>query len=89
MALVNVRKAHDSPGGADIEARNAYDHVFGYTIINDLTSPTMRADDTFHYRAIHPKPDDPSRIEYIDTWVSYPGRANGTASAAEVDFAVP
>ena len=23
------------------------------------------------------------------TWVSYPGRANGTASAAEVDFAVP
>jgi|JI10StandDraft_1071094.scaffolds.fasta_scaffold51687_2 2-keto-4-pentenoate hydratase/2-oxohepta-3-ene-1,7-dioic acid hydratase in catechol pathway len=64
-------------GGADIEARNAYDHVFGYTIINDLTSPTMRADDTFHYRAIHPKPDDPSRIEYIDTWVSYPGRYKG------------
>ena len=23
------------------------------------------------------------------TWLSYPGRTNGTATAAEVDFAVP
>lgn len=65
-------------GGADIEAACAYGHVFGYTIINDLTSPTMRADDTFHYRAIHPRPDDPSQIQYLDTWVSYPGRYKGT-----------
>ena len=65
-------------GGADIAAADAYDHVFGYTIINDLTSPTMRGDDTFHYRAIHPRPDDPTQIEYLDTWVSYPGRYKGT-----------
>jgi 2-keto-4-pentenoate hydratase/2-oxohepta-3-ene-1,7-dioic acid hydratase in catechol pathway len=58
----------------NIAARDAYDHVFGYTIHNDITSPTMRAEDTFHYRAIHPKAGDPKAIEYVDTWVSYPGR---------------
>lgn len=71
LALIIAR------GGADISAAQAYEHVFGYTIINDLTSPTMRTDDTFHYRAIHPRPDDPQAIEYIDTWVSYPGRYKG------------
>ncbi len=64
-------------GGSDISAAKAYEHVFGYTIINDLTSPTMRTDDTFHYRAIHPKAGDAQAIEYIDTWVSYPGRYKG------------
>jgi 2-keto-4-pentenoate hydratase/2-oxohepta-3-ene-1,7-dioic acid hydratase in catechol pathway len=58
----------------NIDARDAYDYVFGYTIHNDITSPTMRAEDTFHYRAIHPKAGDPKAIEYVDTWVSYPGR---------------
>jgi len=57
-----------------IRAESAYDHVFGYTIHNDITSPTMRGEDTFQYRAIHPKQGDPSQIEYVDTWVSYPGR---------------
>jgi 2-keto-4-pentenoate hydratase/2-oxohepta-3-ene-1,7-dioic acid hydratase in catechol pathway len=65
-------------GGADITADEAPGHVFGYTIINDLTSPTMRAQDTFHYRAIHPKSDGSAGIEYVDTWVSYPGRYKGT-----------
>ncbi len=58
----------------NIAAGDAYDYVFGYTIHNDITSPTMRAEDTFHYRAIHPKAGDPKAIEYVDTWVSYPGR---------------
>jgi len=58
----------------NIVAREAYEYVFGYTIHNDITSPTMRAEDTFHYRAIHPKAGDPKAIEYVDTWVSYPGR---------------
>jgi 2-keto-4-pentenoate hydratase/2-oxohepta-3-ene-1,7-dioic acid hydratase in catechol pathway len=58
----------------NINARDAYDYVFGYTTHNDITSPTMRAEDTFHYRAIHPKAGDPEAIEYVDTWVSYPGR---------------
>jgi len=55
-------------------AADAYNYVFGYTIHNDITSPTMRGEDTFQYRAIHPKGDDPSQIEYVDSWVSYPGR---------------
>jgi len=61
-------------GGSDIAPEHALDHVFGYTIINDLTSPTMRGEDTFHYRAIHPKAGDAGAIEYVDTWVSYPAR---------------
>ena len=58
----------------NIAPHDAYDYVFGYTIHNDITSPTMRSEDTFHYRAIHPKTGDPKAIEYVDTWVSYPGR---------------
>jgi 2-keto-4-pentenoate hydratase/2-oxohepta-3-ene-1,7-dioic acid hydratase in catechol pathway len=65
-------------GGTDIHRDDAMSHVFGYTIINDLTSPTMRAEDTFHYRAIHPKQDDAVGIEYVDTWVSYSGRYKGS-----------
>jgi len=58
----------------NIRAEDAYDFVFGYTIHNDITSSTMRGEDTFHYRAIHPKAGDAKDIEYVDTWVSYPGR---------------
>lgn len=65
-------------GGSDIARDDAMSHVFGYTVINDLTSPTMRAEDTFHYRAIHPKKDGSEGIEYVDTWVTYPGRYKGT-----------
>jgi 2-keto-4-pentenoate hydratase/2-oxohepta-3-ene-1,7-dioic acid hydratase in catechol pathway len=65
-------------GGADIHRDDAMRHVFGYTIINDLTSPTMREQDTFHYRAIHPRKDATAGIEYVDTWVSYPGRYKGS-----------
>lgn len=62
----------------EIRPDAAYDHVFGYTIHNDITSPTMRGEDTFHYRAIHPGREDASQIEYVDTWVSYPGRYKGS-----------
>lgn len=65
-------------GGADLSVDEALDHVFGYTIMNDLTSPTMRGDDTFHYRAIHPDPNAPDGIKYIDSWVSYPARYKGS-----------
>jgi 2-keto-4-pentenoate hydratase/2-oxohepta-3-ene-1,7-dioic acid hydratase in catechol pathway len=65
-------------GGSDISRANALEHVFGYTIINDLTAPVMRGEDTFHYRAIHPKAGDASNIEYVDSWVTYPARYKGT-----------
>ena len=58
----------------NIREHDAYDYVFGYTIHNDITSPTMRGEDTFHYRAIHPRADDPKAVQLVDTWVSYPGR---------------
>lgn len=80
------RRVHPEPelavvigtGGADIDRDDAMGHVFGYTIINDLTSPTMRAEDTFHYRAVHPKKDGTEGIEYVDTWTTYPGRYKGS-----------
>jgi 2-keto-4-pentenoate hydratase/2-oxohepta-3-ene-1,7-dioic acid hydratase in catechol pathway len=68
MAVVIGRRAKN------IRASEALDHVFGYTIHNDITSPTMRGEDTFHYRAIHPKAGTEREVEYVDTWVSYPGR---------------
>jgi len=61
----------------NISAQRAYEHVFGYTILNDITSPTMRIEDTFHYRAIHPKAGNAAEVEYVDTWTSYPGRYKG------------
>lgn len=64
-------------GGFGIERDAAIEHVFGYTIMNDLTSPTMRAQDTFHYRAIHPSADGSPEITYVDTWVTYSGRYKG------------
>ena len=72
LAVVIGRRAKE------IRPEDAYAHVFGYTIHNDITSPTMRGEDTFHYRAIHPAKDDPARIEYVETWVSYPGRYKGS-----------
>lgn len=63
-------------GGRDIDAGDAYAHVFGYTVHNDVTSPTMRAEDTYHYRAIHPD-GEAGGIRYVDTHVSYPGRYKG------------
>jgi 2-keto-4-pentenoate hydratase/2-oxohepta-3-ene-1,7-dioic acid hydratase in catechol pathway len=66
----------------NISAAEAYEHVFGYTIHNDITSPTMRSEDTFHYRAIHPRDGDHREIEYVDSWVSYPGRYKGSDTFA-------
>ena len=66
----------------NVRAESAYNHVFGYTIHNDITSPTMRAEDTFHYRAIHPKGGDSDEIEYVETWVTYPGRYKGADTFA-------
>lgn len=64
----------------EIAPANAYDHVFGYTIHNDITSPVMRAEDTFHYRAIHPADDGSNQIKYVDSFVSYSGRYKGSDS---------
>ena len=62
----------------NVKAADGLAHVFGYTVMNDITSPSMRGEDTFHYRAIHPKNDNPGEIEYVDSWVSYSGRYKGS-----------
>lgn len=68
LAVVIGKKAKN------VSAQDAMDYVFGYTVHNDITSPSMRGEDTFHYRAIHPKDGDLKQVDYVDTWVSYPGR---------------
>ena len=62
----------------NIAPEHSYDHIFGYTIHNDITSPTMRGEDTFNYRAIHPSRNGGDGIEYVDSHVSYPGRYKGS-----------
>ena len=76
LALVIGKKAKG------VMSADAMDHVLGYTIHNDITSPTMRGEDTFHYRAIHPRAGHPGEIDYLDTWVSYPGRYKGADTFA-------
>ena len=76
LAVVIGRRAKS------VSAQDAYDYVFGYTIHNDITSPTMRDQDTFHYRAIHPKNGNHEEIEYHESWVSYPGRYKGSDTFA-------
>jgi len=76
LAVVIGRQAKD------VALEDAYDYVFGYTVHNDITSPTMRAEDTFHYRAIRPKNGNMRETEYVDTWVSYPGRYKGSDTFA-------
>jgi 2-keto-4-pentenoate hydratase/2-oxohepta-3-ene-1,7-dioic acid hydratase in catechol pathway len=64
-------------GGSDIAESDALSHVFGYTILNDITAPDLRAEDTFHYRAVHPSPDG-DEVRYVESWVSYPARYKGS-----------
>jgi 2-keto-4-pentenoate hydratase/2-oxohepta-3-ene-1,7-dioic acid hydratase in catechol pathway len=61
----------------DVSEEAALSHVLGYSILNDITSPTLRAEDTFHYRAIHPDPDAQDGMRYVESWVSYPARYKG------------
>jgi 2-keto-4-pentenoate hydratase/2-oxohepta-3-ene-1,7-dioic acid hydratase in catechol pathway len=56
--------------------------VFGYSIFNDITSPDMRIEDTFQYGAIHPKDGDPTKVDYVDSFVSYSGRYKGSDTFA-------
>lgn len=63
--------------GADIPVERAAEHVFGYTVFNDITSPTMRTEDTFHYRAVRVASDGSGDVEHVESWVSYPGRYKG------------
>lgn len=62
----------------EVSEETALSHVLGYSILNDITSPTMRQEDTFHYRAIHPDPDAEDGVRYVESWVTYPARYKGS-----------
>ncbi len=37
----------------DVDAVNAHDYIYGYSIFNDITDNEMRAADLFHFQALY------------------------------------
>lgn len=67
-------------------AYGALDRGYDLTLIEDAhTTETMVLEDGTTIEAA----DVVRELNIAMTWVSYPGRANGTATAAEVDFGAP
>lgn len=62
----------------EVEATNALDHVFGYTIVDDITGNGMRAEDMFHYWAVYADPDNPDETKQVEQHLSYPARYKGS-----------
>jgi 2,4-didehydro-3-deoxy-L-rhamnonate hydrolase len=62
----------------DVDAVDAHDYIYGYSIFNDITGNEMRADDLFHYQALYASKDDPNKIEQREQHLSYAGRYKGT-----------
>jgi 2-keto-4-pentenoate hydratase/2-oxohepta-3-ene-1,7-dioic acid hydratase in catechol pathway len=72
LAVVIARRTRD------VTPAQALQSVFGYTIHNDITSPDMRTEDSYHYRSITPSKTAPGETELIDTHTSYSGRYKGS-----------
>ena len=67
-------------------AYGALDRGYDLTLIKDAhTTGTMELGDGVRIEAANLIHD----LNIAMTWVSYPGRTNGTAAAAEIDFATP
>ncbi|HEX6999867.1 MAG TPA: fumarylacetoacetate hydrolase family protein [Gammaproteobacteria bacterium] len=62
----------------DVPAARALEHVYGYTIMNDVTGNGMRAEDRFHYYAVYAKKDDPGETERVEQHLSYAARYKGS-----------
>lgn len=62
----------------DVDAAEALEYVYGYSIFNDITGNGMRAADLFHYYALYAAEDDPGRIERREQHLSYAGRYKGS-----------
>jgi 2-keto-4-pentenoate hydratase/2-oxohepta-3-ene-1,7-dioic acid hydratase in catechol pathway len=60
----------------DLAAADAWDAVFGYTILDDITSAAMRADDHFHFYGSRRSPD--GTMASVETHTTYPGRYKGS-----------
>jgi len=70
----------------DVTPTQAMDHVFGYTIHNDVTSATMRGQDTFHYQ--EGMPDTEGKIRLVESHASYAGRYKGADTFAPLGPAI-
>jgi 2,4-diketo-3-deoxy-L-fuconate hydrolase len=62
----------------DVDAVDAHDYIYGYSIFNDITGNDMRAADLFHYQALYASKEDPDKIERREQHLSYAGRYKGT-----------
>jgi 2-keto-4-pentenoate hydratase/2-oxohepta-3-ene-1,7-dioic acid hydratase in catechol pathway len=62
----------------DITPEEARDHIFGFSIFNDVTGNGMRAEDLFQYYALYPKKENPDDVEKVEQHLSYPARYKGT-----------
>ena len=62
----------------DLEAIDALDHVFGYTIFNDITGNGMRAEDMFHYWALYADSNTEGKLERREQHLSYAARYKGS-----------
>jgi 2,4-diketo-3-deoxy-L-fuconate hydrolase len=62
----------------DVDAVDAHDYIYGYSIFNDITGNDMRAEDLFHFQALYASKEDPDKIEQREQHLSYAGRYKGT-----------
>jgi 2-keto-4-pentenoate hydratase/2-oxohepta-3-ene-1,7-dioic acid hydratase in catechol pathway len=62
----------------DVDASDAIDAVYGYSIFNDITGNGMRADDLFHYWALYTDPDNPGELQRREQHLSYAARYKGS-----------
>ncbi len=72
LAVVIGKKARD------IDAADALEYVFGYSIFNDITGNGMRAEDLFRYWALYASADNPDQLERREQHLSYAARYKGT-----------
>lgn len=72
LAVVMGREARE------VEAVDALDYVFGYTIVDDITGNGMRAEDMFHYWAIYADPNNPDETNRVEQHLSYAARYKGS-----------
>lgn len=62
----------------DVDAGDAAEYIFGYTIFDDFTGNGMRSEDLFRYYALYSSDEDPAKLERREQHLSYAGRYKGT-----------
>jgi 2,4-diketo-3-deoxy-L-fuconate hydrolase len=60
----------------DVDAKDAHDYIFGYSMFNDITGNGMRGEDLFQYWALYR--DGDGELEKREQHLSYAGRYKGS-----------